>query len=184
MKVERLRLDGVLLVHNTRFTDDRGFFTELYNADRFHESGIETLFVQDNYSYSRSRGTVRGLHYQSPPYAQAKLVRVQAGRILDVVVDARPGSPTFGQHLTHELNADTPTQLFVPRGFLHGFITLADDAHVVYKVDNVYTKSCDGAVRFDDADLGIDWGVPTSEVVISDKDAAAQSWKHFSSTLG
>jgi len=98
-----------------------------------------------------------------------------------VVVDARVGSPTFGQHLTHELNDKTPTQLFVPGGFLHGFITLEDDAHVVYKVDNVYSKSSDGAVRFDDPELGIDWGIPTSDVVISDKDAAAQSWQEFSS---
>ena len=164
-----------------RFGDDRGFFSETYNERSFAEAGIDVRFVQDNHSYSAQRGTVRGLHYQAPPHAQAKLVRVAQGRIYDVAVDARKGSPTFGQHVGATLTAEGGEQIFVPAGFLHGFITLEPDTHVLYKVDDYYSKACDGAVRFDDPALAIDWGDLARSPVLSEKDAAAPSWAEFSS---
>lgn len=172
-------LGGVRLVHARRFEDERGFFSETWNARAFAAIGIDTVFVQDNHSRSVKTGTVRGLHYQAPPFAQAKLVRVSQGRVMDVAVDARTGSPTWGQHFKAELSADNGLQLFVPAGFLHGFMTLEDDCHVQYKVDNHYDKASDGAVRFDDPDLDIDWGLPVSRAVLSEKDAAAPSWLDF-----
>lgn len=174
-------LGGVKLVRPRRFDDERGFFSETWNARALAAIGIETLFVQDNHSRSLTAGTVRGLHYQAPPFAQAKLVRVSQGRVVDVAVDARAGSPTFGQHYTAELSAENGLQLFVPTGFLHGFMTLEDDCHVQYKVDNHYNAASDGAVRFDDPDLGIDWGMPAARAILSEKDAAAPRWSEFAS---
>lgn len=171
----------VKLVRAPRFEDERGFFTESWNARAFAAIGIDVNFVQDNHSRSLVTGTVRGLHFQAPPFAQAKLVRVSQGRVMDVAVDARVGSPTFGQHFRAELSADNGLQLFVPAGFLHGFMTLEDDSHVQYKVDNHYDKASDGAVRFDDPDLAIGWGLPTDRAVLSQKDAQAVSWRDFAS---
>ncbi|KPP80665.1 MAG: dTDP-4-dehydrorhamnose 3,5-epimerase RmlC [Oceanicaulis sp. HLUCCA04] len=174
-------LGGVKLVRTPRFEDERGFFTETWNARAFAAIGIDAAFVQDNHSRSVRAGTVRGLHYQAPPFAQAKLVRVSQGRVMDVAVDARVGSPSYGQHFKAELSADNGLQLFVPAGFLHGFMTLQDECHVQYKVDNYYDRASDGAVRFDDPDLGIEWGLPAANAILSGKDADAPFWREFAS---
>ncbi|MEM9618747.1 MAG: dTDP-4-dehydrorhamnose 3,5-epimerase [Pseudomonadota bacterium] len=181
LDVQKTSLDGVLILTPTRFGDDRGFFSETYNERRFIEIGVDIRFVQDNHSRSVQKGTVRGLHYQAPPFAQAKLVRVAAGKILDVAVDARPRSPTFGKHIAVELSAENGAQLFVPEGFLHGFATLEPDTHVIYKVNNYYDRDSDGAVRWNDPDLAIDWGFSENEATLSEKDAAAPFWKDFKS---
>jgi len=179
LKVESLAIQDVKLVTPARFGDDRGFFSETYNAQRFKDAGIEADFIQDNHSLSAQRGTVRGLHFQAPPFAQSKLVRVLRGTILDVAVDVRKGSPTYGKWVSAELSAENGVQIFVPRGFLHGFVTLEPDTEIAYKVDNYYSKECDGAVLWNDPALGIDWGIPANEAVLSDKDAAAQSFAEF-----
>jgi dTDP-4-dehydrorhamnose 3,5-epimerase len=164
-----------------RFGDPRGFFCEVWNAHRMAEAGLAIEFVQDNHSFSAESGTVRGLHYQSPPNAQGKLVRVARGRILDVAVDVRRGSPTYGRWVAEELSYDNGAMLWVPRGFLHGFATLEPDTDVIYKVDGYYAPECDGSVRFDDPALGIEWGVDPERAVLSDKDAAAPAFKDFES---
>ncbi|WP_291841582.1 dTDP-4-dehydrorhamnose 3,5-epimerase [Maricaulis sp.] len=181
MTVTSLAIPEVKLVTPRRFGDERGYFSESYNARAFADAGIDRVFIQDNHSSSAKAGTVRGLHYQSPPMAQAKLLRVVKGRILDVAVDVRVGSPTYGEHVSAELSADNGVQIFVPEGFLHGFVTLEPDTHVLYKVNAYYDRECDGAVRFDDPALGIDWPVATGDVTLSDKDAAATSWAEFRS---
>ncbi|TRO96032.1 dTDP-4-dehydrorhamnose 3,5-epimerase [Glycocaulis profundi] len=178
MNVHALSLEGVKLIETPRFADARGFFTEAYSEAAFAEAGIAARFVQDNHSFSAKKGTVRGLHYQAPPFAQAKLVRVISGAILDVAVDARAGSPGYGRHVSAELSAENNRQIFVPAGFLHGFVTLTDACHVIYKVDAPYSRDHDGAVRFDDPDLGIDWGIE-GDAILSDKDAAAPAWRDF-----
>lgn len=181
MQVESLDIPDVKLVTPKRHGDERGFFSETYNKKTFEQAGFTTVFVQDNHSLSRPKGTVRGLHYQAPPFAQTKLVRVLRGSILDVVVDARKASPTYGRWVSAVLSAENGVQLFVPAGFLHGFVTLEPDTEVAYKVDAFYDKASDGAVRWDDPDLGVDWGVSPSEALVSEKDAAAQSWAAFKS---
>ena len=164
-------LPGVLVLEPRRFGDDRGFFCEVYNRARLAEHGITTEFVQDNQSLSARAGTLRGLHYQAPPHAQAKLVRCGRGRIFDVAVDFRAGSATFGRWTGMELSAANGHQLLIPEGFLHGFVTLEDDCELLYKCSDHYAPDCDGAVRWDDPDIGIDWGL--RDPVLSDKDAAA-----------
>ena len=163
--------DGPMLVTPQRFGDDRGWFTESYNHKRLAEAGFTSEFVQDNLSYSAKAGTLRGLHYQSPPHAQGKLVSVLTGAIRDVIVDVRENSPSYGRHEAVELSEANGCQLWVPPGFLHGFITLVDDTRVAYKVTDHYSKPHDGAVAWNDPDLGIDWGVKAP--VLSAKDAAA-----------
>jgi dTDP-4-dehydrorhamnose 3,5-epimerase len=162
-----------------RFADSRGFFTETWNAARMRAAGLDLHFVQDNHSYSAASGTVRGLHYQAPPAAQAKLVRVARGAVRDIAVDVRQGSPTYGAWVSAELSAENGVQLLVPRGFLHGFVTLVPDTDVLYKVDAPYAPDCDGAVRFDDPELGIDWGIDPGMAVLSEKDAAAPRFRDF-----
>ena len=181
IEVEKTALDGVLVLTPKRFADARGFFTESYNAKRFGEAGIDVAFVQDNHSYSARAGTVRGLHFQAPPFAQSKLVRVLRGAIIDVAVDARKASPTYGRWVGVELSADNGRQIFVPQGFLHGFITLTPDTDVAYKVDAFYDMESDGAVKWDDPDLAVDWGPTAKDASLSEKDAAAQSWAAFRS---
>lgn len=181
LKVEALEIPDVKLVTPTRVGDARGFFSETYNAERFLAAGILPNFVQDNHSSSVKAGTVRGLHFQAPPFAQAKLVRVLRGAILDVAVDVRRSSPTYGKWVKAELSAQNGVQLFVPEGFLHGFVTLEAATEIAYKVDNYYSKEADGAVLWNDPDLGIDWGIGAAEVVISPKDAQAQSFAGFAS---
>ncbi len=174
--IEKTDLADVLIIDPPWFEDMRGAFSETYNAVRWAEIGATTSFVQDNHSISRTPGTVRGLHFQAPPFAQAKLVRVVAGAILDVAVDIRKGSPTYGKWVGVALSAKNRKQLLVPAGFLHGFVTLQPDTEVLYKCSNVYARQHEGAVRFDDPDLAIDWGIGSDAAVFSDKDAAADSF--------
>lgn len=173
MEVEQTRLPDVLVLTPRRFADARGHFSETWNRQRMAEAGLDIDFVQDNSSFSKSAGTVRGLHYQTPPMAQAKLVRVARGAIRDVAVDFRIGSPRYGEWVAEELSAENGRQLLVPEGFLHGFVTLTDDVEVIYKVNRHYDPDCDRTVRFDDAELGVDWGVAAKDAVLSDKDTAA-----------
>ena len=179
VKVEETGLPGVIMVTPRRFADDRGFFCEVYNRRAFAEAGIDCDFVQDNQSRSRQVGVVRGLHYQAPPRAQAKLVRVGGGRVLDVAVDVRRGSSTYGRWTAVELSAAAGNQLFIPAGFLHGFAVLEPDTEVLYKCSDFYAPDCDGAVRFDDPDIGIDWRLDPADVILSDKDARAPRLRDF-----
>lgn len=164
-----------------RFGDDRGFFSEVWNYNELKAKGIDINFVQDNHSLSRPVGTVRGLHFQSPPHAQDKLVRCGAGVVFDVAVDARLGSPTYGKWVGVELSAENGKQLLIPRGFLHGFVTRVPSSELLYKCSDVYAPECDGAVRFDDPDLAIDWGIDPASAVLSVKDKNAQSFADFQS---
>ncbi len=181
MNVDRLSLDGAMVLTPARFGDARGYFSETWNRARLAEAGIDTEFVQDNESLSATKGTVRGLHYQAPPAAQAKLVRVVRGAVRDVIVDVRRGSPDYGRSVAVELTAEAGNQLFVPRGFLHGFVTLTPDTLVQYKVDSHYNADADGAVAWNDPDLGIDWGIAPDEATVSAKDAAAPAFADWTS---
>jgi dTDP-4-dehydrorhamnose 3,5-epimerase len=169
---ETTPIPGLLVVCPKRHGDARGFFSETWSAAAWRAWGLDICWRQDNHSLSREAGVLRGLHYQAPPMAQAKLVRCTRGRIWDVAVDARRGSPAFGTWFGLELSAENWRQFFVPRGFLHGFLTLEADTEVQYKTDNAYAPECDGAVRWDDPDLAIGWPV-SGAPVLSDKDAAA-----------
>ncbi len=173
MPVRPLGLDGVFEISPRKFGDDRGFFSETYNAKSFAEAGIDLNFVQDNHSYSAAKGVVRGLHYQLPPFAQDKLVRVTRGAILDVTVDIRKSSPTFGKWVALEVSAEKWNQILVPKGFAHGFMTLVENTEVIYKVTNYYSPEHDRSIRFDDPAIGIDWPIPASGVQLSDKDQKA-----------
>lgn len=179
MLIEKTGLPGVLILTPRRFGDARGWFSEVWNRQGLAEAGITVEFVQDNHSYSRDAGTVRGLHFQSPPHAQAKLVRCGRGRVFDVAVDIRKGSPTFGKWTGVELSAENGRQLLIPAGFLHGFVTREPDSELLYKCSDFYTPDCDGAVRFDDPDLGIDWGIAPDAAILSDKDRAAPLFRNF-----
>lgn len=170
MDIERFDIDGPVAVTPKRFGDTRGFFSETFNAERLAEVGITGPFVQDNHSLSRSPGVLRGLHYQAPPAAQAKLVRVVKGRIFDVAVDIRAGSPTYGRHVAVELSAENWRQLYVPAGFAHGFVTLEPDTEVIYKVDAFYAPAQEAGIAWDDPEIGIDWPVAPEQVLLSDKD--------------
>ena len=167
-----LSLSGVRLIRAKRYLDPRGHFAETYVRRDFAAAGIDQEFVQDNQSCSSARGTVRGLHFQISPFAQAKLVRVLRGRILDVVVDLRRSSPSYGRHLSVELDADSGDQLYVPAGFAHGFCTFVADTEVLYKVDAVYSAEHDRGVNWADPALGIAWPVSEADAVLSPKDAA------------
>jgi len=170
MLVEDTALAGVKIVTPRKFGDDRGFFSETYNRARWEQHGLGHVFVQDNHSLSREIHVIRGLHFQTPPFAQDKLVRVVRGRILDVVVDIRRSSPSFGRHLAVELSAENWRQLLVPIGFAHGFCTLEPDTEVVYKVTNVYSADHDRGLAFDDPDLALPWPVAPEGAILSDKD--------------
>ena len=173
MNIEQTDLPGVLILTPPRFGDARGWFSETWNAARMAAAGLDLAFVQDNHSFSAQPGTLRGLHYQSPPRAQDKLVRCSRGAIRDVAVDARVGSPTYGKWIAVDLTAENGRQLLVPKGFLHGFATLMPDTEVQYKCTDLYAPDCDGGVRWDS--LGIDWGL-TGDPVLSAKDAAAPAF--------
>lgn len=181
MQIEETDLPGVLILIPRRFGDARGWFSEVWSQRTLADAGIEMDFVQDNHSYSRDSGTVRGLHFQSPPQAQAKLVRCARGRVFDVAVDIRLGSPTFGRWTGIELSAENGRQLLIPDGFLHGFVTREPDSEVLYKCTGFYAPDCEGSVRFDDPDLGIDWGIDAQEAVLSDKDAVAGAFRDLQS---
>lgn len=173
MNIETLAIDGLLLIEPTRIGDARGFFSETFRADRFEAAAGPIRFVQDNHSLSAARGTIRGLHYQKAPRAQGKLIRVTRGAILDVAVDIRQGSPTFGRHVAVELSADNWRQLWVPAGFLHGFCTLVENTEVIYKVTDYYSREHDAGVRWNDPEIGVDWPVTEAEAHLSDKDKVA-----------
>jgi dTDP-4-dehydrorhamnose 3,5-epimerase len=169
-------IDSLLIFEPKVFEDSRGYFFEAYNEKIFSDAGIDLKFVQDNQSKS-SFGVIRGLHYQQNPYAQAKLVRVLEGKILDVAVDIRKGSPTFGQHFSIELSAENKKQLFLPAGFAHGFSVLSETAIVLYKCNEFYNKESEGGIRFDDADLNIDWQIPAGKEIVSEKDIQLPAFK-------
>lgn len=180
MDIRETELPGVYVLCPRRFGDDRGWFSETWSARRMAEAGLDIPFVQDNHSLSRPKGTLRGLHYQAPPHAQAKLVRCTAGAIWDVAVDVRLGAPTFGRWVAEELTADNGRQLLIPEGFLHAFLTLTDDAQVEYKCSAFYAPESDGAVRWDSAGLAIDWPLDDAPI-LSAKDAAAPDFADWQS---
>lgn len=170
LEVTALAIPDVRIIKARKFGDHRGFFSETWNRRSFAEAGIDIDFVQDNHSLSAEIGTLRGLHFQGPPHAQDKLVRVVKGRILDVAVDLRKSSPTFGKWVAAELSAEGWQQILVPIGFAHGFCTLEADTEVIYKVSNYYAPQADFGVSWNDPDLAIDWPVSADKVVLSDKD--------------
>jgi len=181
MYAKELTLPGVFLFSPKRHGDDRGFFSETFSQRQFseHVPGVE--FVQDNHSLSRDPGVIRGLHFQTPPHAQGKLVRVPRGRVLDVVVDLRIGSPTYSGHLSVELSAENWQQLWVPAGFAHAFCTLVPDTEFCYKVTDYYAPDCDAGIAFDDPDLNIDWPFDPSKATLSEKDRKLPRLKDFAS---
>lgn len=180
MQIEHTSLDGVVVLTPKKFGDDRGWFSETWNANRMAELGLNIHFVQDNHSMSAKAGTLRGLHYQSPSHAQDKLVRCTRGSIFDVAVDIRVGSPTYGKWFGIELSLENGKQLLVPRGFLHGFVTRMADTEVQYKCSDVYAPDCDGGIRWDDPTIGIDWGL-TEVPTLSAKDQVAPLLNDFKS---
>lgn len=169
MNVIKTAIEGVFILEPRLFEDARGYFFESFNQREFEEKVGKTVFVQDNESKS-AYGVVRGLHIQKPPYTQSKLVRVVKGAVLDVAVDVRKGSPTFGQHVAVELTGENHRQFFIPKGFLHGFSVLSEEVVFQYKCDNFYAPASEGAVAWDDPDLGIDWRIPADKVILSEKD--------------
>lgn len=181
IKVTETSLPGVLILEPKRFEDSRGFFSEIWNQRTLIRAGIELEFVQDNQSLSLAPCTVRGLHCQKPPTAQAKLVRCGRGRLWDVAVDIRRGSPTFGQWVGVELSAQNGRQLLIPAGFLHGFVTREPNTEILYKCSDYYSASDEMSVRFDDPDLGIDWGIDPKSALLSQKDAEAPLLSQFQS---
>ncbi|MEO1623737.1 MAG: dTDP-4-dehydrorhamnose 3,5-epimerase [Bacteroidota bacterium] len=169
MPFHHTSIKGLQVFEPQVWGDDRGYFFESYNLQTFEQAGIPNAFVQDNQSKS-SYGVLRGLHYQLPPFSQAKLVRVLEGEVLDVAVDIRPDSATYGQHFSILLTAENQKQLFIPRGFAHGFVVLSPTAVFAYKCDNFYNKEADAGIRFDDPQLGIDWTIDPADIILSDKD--------------
>jgi len=181
MEIRRLAIPDVFLITPVRRGDHRGWFAETFKTSVLAEHGVIHPVVQDNMAFSAAPGTLRGLHFQSPPHAQAKLVSVSRGRILDVAVDARKGSPTYGRHVSAELDAAEGVQIYVPAGFLHGYVTRVPDTVVQYKVSDVYAPECDGGVLWNDPDLAIDWGLEAADAQLSAKDIAAQRFADFKS---
>lgn len=179
MQIEAMALPGVLLLTPARFGDERGWVSESWNRKRLQEAGIALDFVQDNRSWSAKAGTVRGLHFQVPPHAQAKLVQVMRGEILDVVVDLRRSSPDYGRWMSVPLSAETGQQLLVPAGFAHGFVTRVDGTEILYKCSDFYAPGQEGALRFDDPTLAVDWGIDPAQAILSAKDARAASFADF-----
>lgn len=177
MNIIKTSIEGVVIIEPRLFKDDRGYFFESFNQREFEEKVCKTTFVQDNESKS-GYGVIRGLHYQKPPFAQSKLVRVIKGVVLDVAVDIRKGSPTFGQHVAVELTEENHRQFFIPRGFAHGFSVLSEEVIFQYKCDNFYHPEAEGAIAWDDAELGIDWRIPLEKVLMSEKDSKHKSLKN------
>lgn len=173
LDVRSLPIAGLLEIRPKRFVDERGFFSETWNAAAWRQAGINQAFVQDNHSVSASRGTLRGLHFQTPPAAQAKLVRVSRGSVFDVAVDLRTGSPTYGRWAGLTLSASEWNQLLIPEGFAHGFLTLEPDTEVQYKTSAPYDPAHDRTIRFDDPALAIEWPINATAVILSDRDRAA-----------
>ncbi|RYJ50864.1 dTDP-4-dehydrorhamnose 3,5-epimerase [Flavobacterium petrolei] len=175
MTLEITTIQDLVIINPTVFHDERGYFFEAYNQAKFHENGINYQFIQDNQSFS-TRGVIRGLHLQINPYAQAKLVRVLEGEILDVAVDLRKNSETYGQHFSVVLSATNKKQLMVPHGFAHGFSVLSETASVLYKVDQLYNKDSERGIRYDDPTLAIDWQLDSKEIIVSEKDLILPSF--------
>ncbi len=180
MNVTTTAIEGLVIIEPRIFKDDRGYFYESYSKQKFEDAGIHADFIQDNQSFSQ-KGTLRGLHGQANPYAQGKLVRVIQGRVLDVAVDIRKNSPTYGQHVTVELSGDNHKQFWVPPGFLHGFVTLEDNTIFTYKVTNYYNKESEIGVIWNDPALAIGWGINETEVLLSPKDELLPSFADFKS---
>ena len=174
MEVIKTDIEGVVIIEPRIFKDARGYFFESFSAKEFQEKVCQTTFVQDNESFS-SYGVVRGLHFQKPPYTQSKLVRVIKGAVLDVAVDLRKGSPTYGKHVAVELTGENHRQLFIPKGFAHGFSVLSDEVLFQYKCDNFYNKESEGSVAWNDLELAIDWRIPVEKVLLSEKDKLSKS---------
>jgi dTDP-4-dehydrorhamnose 3,5-epimerase len=170
LRIERLEIDGLLLITPSKHGDDRGFFSEVFRCDSLYAHGVDAQFVQDNHAASAQRGVVRGLHFQAPPSAQGKLVRCARGAILDVVVDIRHGSPSFGKHVATELSAANWRQIWAPPGFAHGYATLEPDCEVLYKTTCYYDPAAERGIAWDDPSLGIDWRLGASEAILSVKD--------------
>ena len=181
MDIKTTKLPEVLLLKPRRFADERGYFVETYNTQRFRQSGIMVHFVQDNQSFSLRKGTVRGLHFQLPPAVQAKLIRVLRGSIFDVAVDLRLESPTYGQWLAEEISAQGGEQVFVPRGFAHGFCTLEPNTEVAYQVDSYYAPASESGIIWNDPSLNIPWPVVLNEAILSDKDRQLGTFKDLAS---
>lgn len=180
MKFSKVVIDGIVVIEPTVFVDKRGSFLESYNKNEFEKVIGKVSFIQDNESRS-SKGVLRGLHYQTPPFAQAKLVRCIEGEVLDIAVDIRKSSPTYGLYHSEVLSCENKKQLFIPRGFAHGFLVLSDSATFAYKVDNAYTKDNEAGIQWNDKQLGIKWGVKESEIFISDKDLQLPLFSKFKS---
>ena len=180
MTLETTTIQDLVIINPAVFNDERGYFFEAYNKEKFTALGITIDFVQDNQSFS-NKGTLRGLHYQHPPYAQTKLVRVLQGEIIDVAVDLRKDSATFGQSFSIKLTAENKKQLLVPQGFAHGFSVISETAVVLYKCDQYYNKASEGGIRFDDVQLNIDWGMDLKEVTVSEKDLVLPDFKNCNS---
>lgn len=181
MQIEPTAIPDVVVITPRRFADARGFFAESWNARAMAAAGFDIAFVQDNHSVSHSVGTVRGLHYQTPPQAQGKLVRCGRGSLFDVAVDIRAGSPTYGKWVGVILSAENGAQLWIPPGFAHGFVTRVPETEIIYKCTAHYDAACDAALAWDDPDIGIDWGIAAADAVLSDKDAAAPGFAGFAS---
>ena len=180
MEIIKTAIKGLVIIEPKVFQDTRGYFFESFSQREFEEKVRKINFVQDNESMS-SYGVMRGLHFQRPPYTQSKLVRCVKGRVLDVAVDIRKGSPTFGQHVAVELTEENHRQLFIPRGFAHGFAVLSEVAIFQYKCDNFYAPQADGGIQLRDEELGIDWRIPTAEAILSEKDLKHPLLKDFNS---
>ena len=179
INVARTEIDDVLVIETRRIQDDRGWFSESWNYQNFSKHGISIQFKQDNHSFSEKSGTLRGLHFQAPPSAQAKLVRCAKGRLLDVAVDIRVGSPSYGKWVSTELSYENGKQLYIPEGFAHGFLTLEPGTEIAYKCSDFYDPETEGAIRFDDVTLNIDWGIEPAEAILSPKDAIAPDFSSF-----
>jgi dTDP-4-dehydrorhamnose 3,5-epimerase len=183
MKIEQTALKDCYIIHDTVFEDSRGYFFESFNEQKFNElTGLNTKFVQDNQSAS-TKGVLRGLHFQKGEHAQAKLVRVLEGTVLDVAVDLRKDSPTLGQYVAIELSATSRTQFFVPRGFAHGFVVLSEKAVFFYKCDNFYNKQAESGIMYNDTTLNIDWKIPSAEMILSEKDQQNPLFNDIMKTL-
>ena len=180
MEVIKTDIEGVVIIEPRVFGDDRGYFYESFSQREFEEKVCKTTFIQDNQSFS-TYGVLRGLHFQKAPYAQSKLVRVTKGKVIDVAVDIRKGSPTYGKHVAVELSEENHRQLFIPRGFAHGFVVLSEEVIFQYKCDNFYSKESEGALMWNDAELGIDWGISEDKAILSDKDKVNALLKDFDS---
>jgi len=179
MHIEHTEIDGLLVITPRKIGDDRGFFSETFNVAQLSAHGATDSWVQDNHVWSRARGVVRGLHFQAPPFAQAKLIRVTHGAIYDVAVDLRAGSPTYGRHFGVELSAENWKQLLIPTGFAHGYCTLTESAETLYKVSGAWNKASEAGLRWDDRELGISWPISQSEALLSDRDKTWPSFAEF-----